>query len=87
MQRPDRAPQQPGSMVMHLEPGNAKVEIDGYPLDQFITAMTISFSRTTRKPVLSIELLPAAIDLTAPGVEINGGFRDFLVSHGWRPPE
>jgi hypothetical protein len=87
MPNPNAAPQQPGSMVMRLEPGNAKVEIDGYPLDQFITAMSISFSRTLKYPVLSIELLPSAVDVTAPAVEIRGDFRDFLVSHGWRPPE
>jgi hypothetical protein len=81
------APQKPGNMTMHLEPGNAKVEIDGYPLDQFITGMSLVFNVQTRRPVLELQLHPSVVDVTAPAVELSGPFRDFLTSHGWRPPE
>jgi hypothetical protein len=83
----NHAPQKPGNMTMHLVKENAKVEIDGYPLDQFLTGMSLVFNLKTRRPVLVLELLPSAVDVTAPSVEIRGDFRDFLISHGWRPPE
>ena len=83
----NHAPQQPGNMTMHLEPGNAKIEIDGYPLDQFVTGMSLTFNVATHRPILVLELLPSALDVTAPSVEISGDFRGFLIAHGWRPPE
>jgi hypothetical protein len=81
------APQRPGSMTMHLEARNAVVEIDGYRLEQFITGITLAFSVRIPRPVLTIELEPSVLDVTAPTVELRGDFRDFLIAHGWRPPE
>ena len=83
----NHAPQQPGNMTMRLEPGNASVEIDGYHLEDVCTGMSITFNVATRRPVLVLELLPSALDVTAPSVEISGDFRGFLIAHGWRPPE
>jgi hypothetical protein len=87
MPNPNAAPRMPGNMTMRLEPGNAVVEIDGYRLEQFITGISLAFSVRTRRPVLTIDLEPSTVDVTAPAVEIRGDFRDFLVAHGWRPPE
>lgn len=87
MGNPNAAPQRPGNMTLHLEPGNSVVEIDGYRLEQFIRNITLTFGVGTMRPVLTMELAPRALDVTAPNVEINGDFRDFLTSHGWRPPE
>lgn len=86
MPNPNAAPQRPGEMKMHLEREKAVVEIDGYRLEQFVRSMTLTFGVATRKPVLTLELSPRAVDVTAPTVEISGDFREFLISHGWRPP-
>ena len=87
MPNPNAAPQRPGNMTLHLEAGASVVEIDGYRLEQFATSLMLAFDARTRKPVLTLELSPRAVDVTAPTVELNGAFRDFLISHGWRPPE
>lgn len=82
----NHAPQQPGNMIMRLEKGNAKIEIDGYPLDQFVTGIKLIFNVQTNRPVLLVDLLPSVVDVTAPTVELAGDFRDFLIAHGWQPP-
>jgi hypothetical protein len=87
MPNPNAAPQRPGEMKLRLEREKAVVEIDGYRLEQFVKGITLAFNVLTRKPVLTLELLPSAVDVTAPTVEISGEFREFLVSHGWRPPQ
>ncbi len=87
MPNPNAAPQRPGEMKLHLEPGNSTIEIDGYRLEQFAKSLTLTFDARTRRPVLTLELSPRAVDVTAPAVEISGEFRDFLIAHGWRPPE
>jgi hypothetical protein len=87
MSNPNAAPQRPGEMKLHLEPGASVVEIDGYRLEQFVHSLTLAFDARTRRPVLMLELSPRVVDVTAPAVELNGAFREFLLAHGWRPPE
>lgn len=83
----DYPPQMPGNVKIHLERGKGSIVIDGYPIDQFVTGMQIRFHVRDLKPVLMLDLDPSAIDLTGNGFEMNGEFRDFLMQHGWRPPQ
>lgn len=87
MPNPNAAPQQPGKIVIDLTPGQERVEIDGFRLEQMVSSMKLLFDAKQRKPVLLLDLLPSAVDVTGTGVEMRGDFRDFLIKHGWRPPE
>ena len=86
MPNPDAAPRTPGHVSIDLTPGQERVEIDGYRLEQHVTALRLAFDAKTRKPVLQLELLPSAVSVTSNSVEMRGDFRDFLIAHGWQPP-
>lgn len=87
MPNPNAAPQTPGKVKIDLTPGAERVEIDGYRLEQHLTAIRLTYDAKKRTPILLIELHPSSIDVTASRVEIQGEFRDFLIHHGWRAPE
>lgn len=84
---PDYAPQTPGKVTIDLTPGKERIDIDGYRIEQHVTALTLKYDAQKRRPVLLLDLLPSTIDVTGTGVEMRGEFRDFLIAHGWRPPE
>jgi hypothetical protein len=87
MPNPDAAPQTPGNVKIDLTPGRERIEIDGYRLEQHVTAIRLSYDAGHRRPVLMLDLLPSAVDVTTNSVELRGDFREFLIAHGWRPPE
>jgi hypothetical protein len=83
----DHAPQTPGKLKISYTPGEAaEISIDGYRLEQHVTGLKLAISAAT-KPRLILDLAPSAIDVTADHVEIGGEFRDFLLAHGWSPPQ
>lgn len=84
---PDARPETPGIVSIDVTPGHGSVVIDGYDIGQHVTAMKLLFDAGKRKPVLLLDLLPSAINVTGTVVEMQGAFRDFLIQHGWRPPE
>lgn len=84
---PDFPPEHPGRVTINVTPGQGSLKIDDYDLGQFVSSMKLLFDAKARKPVLLLDLLPSAIDVTGTTVEMRGDFRDFLISHGWRPPE
>jgi hypothetical protein len=84
---PDFAPQTHGKVKIDYTPGQAaEISVDGYRLEQHVTALTLKLD-ATEKPVLILELLPSSVDVTADHVTVSGEFRDFLLTHGWRPPQ
>lgn len=87
MPSPDAAPQHPGKVSIDLTPGHERIEIDGYRLEQHVTAMKLMYSVQNRRPVLLLDLLPSTVEVTGADAELRGDFREFLVAHGWRPPE
>jgi hypothetical protein len=84
---PEHKPQLPGNVRVHLEPGSGSIQIDDYDIGQFVTSMKLLFDAERRRPVLLLDLLPSAVDVTGAVAELRGDFRDFLVSHGWQPPQ
>ena len=86
MPNPNAAPRTPGHVVIDLTPGQEKITIDGYRLEQHVTAMRLLYDADKRKPVLLLDLVPSTVDVTAKSVELRGDFREFLISHGWQPP-
>jgi hypothetical protein len=84
---PDHAPQTPGKLNIDLTPGSERIDIDGYRLEQHVTAIRLSYDAAKRRPVLLLDLLPSTVNVTGTSVELRGDFRDFLIAHGWRPPE
>jgi hypothetical protein len=86
MPNPNAAPQTPGKFVIDLTPGQERIEIDGFRIEQHVTAIKLMYDAAKRRPVLLLDLLPSTVDVTGTGVEMSGEFRDFLTSHGWRPP-
>jgi hypothetical protein len=87
MPNPNARPQVPGKVSIDVTPGAGSVIIDDYDIGQHVSAMQLRFDAAKRKPVLMLDLLPSAINVTGEGVEMTGPFRDFLIAHGWRPPE
>ncbi len=87
MPNPDAAPQRPGHVSIDLTSGREKIEIDGYRIEQLVTSMKLMYDAGKRQPVLLLDLLPSAVDVTSSSVELRGDFRDFLISRGWRAPE
>jgi hypothetical protein len=83
----DHPPQHPGNVKISVAPGEGSLMIDDYNLGQFVTSMRLLFDAKERRPVLLLDLLPSAVDVTGTSVELRGDFRDFLISHGWRPPQ
>jgi hypothetical protein len=83
---PDAAPQKPGKVVLNLTPGQEKIEIDGFRLEQMVTSVKLSYSVQKRHPVLLLDLLPGSVEVTGTNVELQGDFREFLIQHGWQPP-
>lgn len=79
--------QTPGKVSIDLTPGQERIEIDGYRLEQHVTSLKLMYDAAKRRPVLLLDLLPTTVNVTGTHVEMNGDFRDFLVAHGWRPPE
>jgi hypothetical protein len=84
---PNVPPQHPGNVKIDVTAGQGSISIDGYDIGQFVTSMKLLFDSQSRRPVLLLDLLPSAVDVTGSGVEMRGDFRDFLIKHGWRPPE
>ena len=83
---PDFARQTPGKVKIDYTPGEAaEISIDGYRLEQHVTALTLKLD-AAEKPVLILELLPSSVDVTANHVKLSGEFRDFLIAHGWKAP-
>lgn len=87
MPNPDAARQTPGKFSIDLTPGHERVEIDGYRIEQHVTAMKLSYDASTRRPVLLLDLLPFTAEVTGTGVKIEGDFREFLIASGWTPPQ
>lgn len=83
----DHAPQTPGKVSIDLTRGQECIDIDGYRLEQHVTALRLTYSAEKRRPVLVLDLLPSSVNVTGTHVEMAGDFRDFLIAHGWRPPE
>lgn len=84
---PDYSPQTPGKVKIDYTPGQAaEISIDGYRLEQHVTRLQLVLD-ATEKPVLTLELLPSSVDVSADHVTVSGDFRDFLLAHGWRPPQ
>jgi hypothetical protein len=81
------ARQTPGNVTIDLTPGQERIEIDGYRLEQHVRAMSLSYSAQTRHPVLSLELLPSAVVLKGNNAHIGGELEDLLLGLGWRPPQ
>lgn len=86
MPNPNAAPQTPGRMTVDLTPGQERIEIDGYRLEQHVTGLRLTYDANKRVPVLLLELTPSAVTVDGSAVELRGDFRDFLIAHGWRPP-
>lgn len=86
MPDPNAAPQRPGKVILNLTPGEECIEIDGFRLEQMVTAVKLSYSVQKRRPVLLLDLLPGTVEVTGTGVEMDGEFRNFLIQHGWQPP-
>ena len=83
---PDHAPQTHGKVKIDYTPGEAaEISIDGYRLEQHVTALTLKLD-ASEKPVLILDLLPSSVDVTANQVKVSGEFRDFLIAHGWKAP-
>ena len=87
MPNPNAAPQQPGKVVIDLTPGQERIDIDGYRIEQLVSAVTVKYDATRRRPVLLLDLVPSTVNLTGSAADMRGDFRDFLIAHGWRPPE
>ena len=87
MPNPDAAPQRPGHVHIDLTPGSEKIEIDGYRIEQLVTSIRVSYSADNRRPVVMLDLLPSAVDVTGERVLLSGEFRDFLLAHGWKAPQ
>jgi hypothetical protein len=87
MPDPTARPQHPGKVSIDVTPGKGSIQIDDYDIGQFVTSMQLRFDAGKRRPVLMLDLLPSAVNVTGTGVEMRGDFRDFLIAHGWRPPE
>lgn len=87
MPDPSARPQVPGNVKIDITPGQGSLVIDGYDLGQHVTSFKLLFDAGKRRPVLLLDLLPSAVDVTGTTVEMAGAFRDFLIAHGWRPPE
>jgi hypothetical protein len=83
----NHAPQTPGKVSIDLTPGSESIDIDGYRIEQHVTAISLTYDAAKRRPVLMLDLLPSTVNVTGTGVEMRGDFRDFLIAHGWRPPE
>jgi hypothetical protein len=83
----DPAPQTPGKVSIDLTPGQERIDIDGYRLEQHVTAIRLTYDAGKRRPVLLLDLLPSTVSVTGTSVDMRGDFRDFLIAHGWRPPE
>lgn len=83
----EHLPEHPGHVKMNITPGQGSLTIDDYDLGQFVSSVRVLFDAKARKPVMLLDLLPSAIDITGTTVEMRGDFRDFLIAHGWRPPE
>lgn len=81
------ARQTPGKVSIDLTPGKERVEIDGYRLEQHVTALTLSYDAATRRPFLVLNLLPLSADVTGTDVEWTEGIREFLIAQGWTPPK
>jgi hypothetical protein len=86
MANPNAAPQRPGKVVIDLTPGQEKIEVDGFRLEQYVTGMSLKYSATSRRPVLLLDLLPGTVEVAGTRVNIEGDFRDFLIEQGWKPP-
>jgi hypothetical protein len=86
MPDPNAAPQMPGKVILDLTPGKERIEVDGFRLEQMVTAIKVSYSVQKRHPVLLLDLLPGSVEVTGAGVEMDGEFRNFLIQHGWQPP-
>lgn len=87
MPNPNAAPETPGKVSIDLTPNQEKIDIDGFRIEQHVTGIRLSYDAKTRKPVLLLDLLPSTVNVTGTGVEMRGDFREFLIAHGWRPPE
>lgn len=87
MPNPEAAPQRPGKFTIDLTPGSERIDIDGYRIEQHVTAIRLVYSAENRRPVLRLDFLPSTVDVTGERVDLHGDFRDFLIAHGWRAPE
>ncbi len=75
-------------MCIDLTPGQEKIDIDGFRIEQHVTSMKLTYDAERRRPVLLLDLLPNSVQVdTATGrVILNDEFREFLTSHGWKAP-
>lgn len=87
MANPNAAPQTPGRVRIDLTRHQEVIEIDGFRLEQHVTAIQLRYDAVKRKPVLLLDLSPSTVDVTGTDAEVRGDFREFLIAHGWRPPE
>jgi hypothetical protein len=84
---PEYAPQTPGKLRIDYTPGGpTEISLDGYRLEEHVTSLRLALS-AREKPRLILDLAPHVLDVTADHVELRGDFREFLIAHGWRPPE
>lgn len=86
MANPNAAPQRPGKVIIDLTPGQERVEVDGFRLEQYITGMTLKYNAANRRPVLLLDLLPGTVEMAGTRVILEGDFREFLMEQGWKPP-
>jgi hypothetical protein len=86
MPNPNAAPQRPGKVVIDLTPRQEKIEIDGFRIEQMVSAMSVTYDATARRPVLRLDLLPGTLEVTGTRVSLDGDFRALLLEQGWQPP-
>lgn len=80
------APQTPGKIVIDTTPGQERVEIDGYRLEQHVVAFQLRFDAKSRRPVIRLELAPSTVTVNGTGVVMEGELRELLLAQGWQPP-
>ena len=86
MANPNAAPQRPGKVSIDLTPGQERIDVDGFRLEQYISGMTLKYDAASRRPVLLLDLLPGTVELKGSRAILSGDFRDFLMEQGWKPP-
>ncbi len=83
----DHAPQTPGKVKIDYTPGGpCEISVDGYRLEQHVTALKLVLTARS-KPRLILDLDASSVDVTADHVQVGGDFREFLLAHGWQPPQ
>ena len=86
MPDPNASPVAPGKFFIDLTPGCERIELDGHRIEQFVTAIKISYSVEYRRPVVLLDILPNIVELQGAHPKLEGDFREFLIGQGWRPP-